>query len=145
MRKKNTETRFACSCNGCRNYPTRPAEIWHADQLAGKTQGYFFTRDTMKMFKSRVSDFKPVGISPSGVSSLAVIVSSLFGIDGAVRYYEVVVICPYGNLWRERDEKGLVKYDSLRQARKSNAWNFNMPAPVCECHGCVLDREEVGA
>lgn len=99
----------------------------------------------MKMFKSRVSDFKPVGISPTKINSLAVIVSSLFGIEGATRYYEVVVICPYGHLWRESNAEGLVKYESLRQARKSKTWNFDIPAPVCECHGCVLDREQVSA
>ena len=148
MREKGTKTRFECTCNGCRNYPTRPAEVWHEAQIPSKTQGYFFSPSTMKMFKSRISDFKPVGISPSGIDSLAVIVSSLYGIDGAERYYEIVVICPYGNLWRERntDETPatpFIKYETLRKARASKTWHFNIPAPVCDCHGCQLDREAV--
>ena len=27
--KQDTKLSFPCTCNGCRNYPTRPAEIWH--------------------------------------------------------------------------------------------------------------------
>ena len=135
-----TKLKFDCSCNGCRNYPRRPAEIWHESQIKSVTNGYFFSPDTMKFFKSRVSDFKPVGISPNGISSLAVIVSSKFQ-DNDPRHYEIVIVCPYGELWREgEDTGGLIKYDSLRKARASKTWNFQIERPICKCHGCQLDE-----
>lgn len=134
------EITFTCTCNGCRNYPTRPAQITYWQEIASKTQGYFFSRESMKIFSSRVSDFKPVGISVTGEKSLAVIVSSRYGYEGAPRYYEVVILCPYGNLWRDSDEQGLVKYDSLAKARKSAIWTGNHPRPICTCHGCQLDE-----
>lgn len=98
----------------------------------------------MRLFKSRVSDFKPVSISPVA-DSLAVIVSSIYGIDGAARYYEIVIICPYGEVTREWNLEGadggpVVKYENLRAARKSKTWQMQNPAPLCSCHGCQLDR-----
>lgn len=136
----DTKLKFDCSCNGCRNYPKRPAQIWHESQIKSVTNGYFFSPDTMKFFKSRVSDFKPVGISESGIPSLAVIVSSKFG-DDSPRHYEIVIICPYGELWRDNETAGeLVKYESLRAARRSKTWQFNISRPICTCHGCQLDR-----
>lgn len=135
-----TKLKFDCQCNGCRNYPRRPAQIWHESQIKSVTNGHFFSADTMKFFKSRVSDFKPVGISSSGIASLAVIVSSKFG-DDSPRHYEIVIVCPYGELWREgEDAGGLVKYDSLRQARASKTWKFEISRPICKCHGCQLDE-----
>ena len=147
----NTETatapalRFDCTCQGCRNYPTRPAEIWHESQIAGKErEGYFFTRESMRLFSSRVSDFKPVGISASGIASLMVIVSSRYGIEGAGRYYEVLTMCPFGKVSREWDDTNaqepLVKYASLAKARKSALWTGQAPRPICSCHGCQLDE-----
>ena len=139
-----TKTKFDCICNGCRNYQTRPAEIWHESQIQHKVTGHFFSPDTMRFFKSRVSDFKPVGISASGQKSLAVIVSSKWG-DDSPRHYEIVVVCPYGEVTRESEEQvsGLVKYDSLRQARNSKTWNFQVPRDTfkCSCHGCQLDEQ----
>ena len=137
--KETQKLTFTCSCNGCRNYPTRPAEIWHESQIASKAQGYFFTPETMRYFSSRIADFKPVGISPRA-DSLAVIVSSKFGYEYP-RHYEIVVLCPYGEIWRDDQTAGeLVKYETLKKARASKTWNFQMPAPVCSCHGCQLDR-----
>jgi hypothetical protein len=133
---------YPCSCNGCRNYPTRPAEIWHESQISSKAQGYYFSRDTMKFFNSRIADFKPVGISPSGVDSLMVIVSSKRG-DSA-RDYEIVTLCPYGELGREwvKDSDGapIEHYSTLKAARKSARWNCTIAAQVCDCHGCAIDK-----
>jgi hypothetical protein len=133
--EQGTKLSFPCSCNGCRNYPTRPAEIWHESQIASKAQGYFFTRDTMKFFKSRIADFKPVGISPRA-DSLMVIVSNKR--DDDPRYYEIVTLCPYGELGREWNN--LTQYESLNKARKSARWNCTIAAQICDCHGCQLDK-----
>ena len=133
--------KYECSCKGCRNYPTRPAEIWHESQIASKAQGYYFSRDTMKFFNSRIADFKPVAISPRA-DSLMVIVSSKRGDDA--RDYEIVTLCPYGELGREwlKDSDGapIAHYESLRAARKSARWNCTIAAQLCECHGCTLDK-----
>jgi len=132
---------FPCTCNGCRNYPTRPAEIWHESQIASKAQGYYFSPDTMKAFKSRIVDFKPVGISPRA-NSLMVIVSNKRWDDE--RVYEIITLCPYGELGREwvQDSDGspIAHYGSLFKARKSDRWNCRIAAQVCDCHGCQLDK-----
>jgi hypothetical protein len=137
-----TKLSFACTCNGCRNYPTRPAEIWHESQIASKAQGYFFSKDTMSFFKSRIVDFKPVGISPRGVDSLMVIISNKR--DDDARYYEIVTLCPYGELGREwaKDSDGspITNYPTLNKARKSARWNCTIAAQICDCHGCQLDK-----
>jgi hypothetical protein len=139
---QGTKLSFPCSCNGCRNYPTRPAEIWHESQIASKAQGYFFTRETMRFFNSRIADFKPVGISPSGVDSLMVIVSNKR--DNDPRYYEIVTLCPYGEIGREwaTDSTGspITQYETLNKARKSARWNCSIAAQICDCHGCQLDK-----
>jgi len=132
---------YPCTCNGCRNYPTRPAEIWHESQIASKAQGYYFSSDTMKFFNSRIADFKPVGISPRA-DSLMVIVSSKRGDDA--RDYEIVTLCPYGELGREwiKDSDGapIEHYSSLKAARRSARWNCTIAPQVCDCHGCNLDK-----
>jgi hypothetical protein len=132
---------FPCSCNGCRNYPTRPAEVWHKSQIASKAQGYFFTPETMRFFKSRIADFKPVSIS-SRADSLMVIVSNKR--DDDPRYYEIVTLCPYGELGREwaTDSTGspITQYETLNKARKSARWNCSIAAQICDCHGCQLDK-----
>jgi len=132
---------FACTCNGCRNYPTYPAEIWHESQIVGKAQGYYFTKDTMRFFNSRIADFKPVSISPRA-ESLMVIVSSKR--DDDARTYEIVTLCPYGELGREwlKDSDGqpIAHYSSLKEARKSARWNCTTEAQICDCHGCQLDK-----
>jgi hypothetical protein len=139
--EQGTKLSFPCSCNGCRNYPTRPAEIWHESQIASKAQGYFFTPETMRFFKSRIADFKPVGISPRGVDSLMVIVSNKR--DDDPRYYEIVTLCPYGELGREWVTIGdspIASYATLREARKSARWNCTIAPQLCDCHGCQLDK-----
>ena len=139
--QETAQLRFDCTCNGCRNYPTRPAEIWHESQIASKAQGYYFTRDTMRFFNSRIADFKPVGISPRA-DSLMVIVSSKHG--DAPRDYEIVTLCPYGELAREwqldSDGAPIMHYESLAKARKSARWKCSIAAQICDCHGCQLDK-----
>jgi hypothetical protein len=140
--QETAKLKFDCTCNGCRNYPTRPAEVWHESQIASKAQGYYFTRDTMRFFNSRIADFKPVGISPRGIDSLMVIVSSKHG--DAPRDYEIVTLCPYGELAREwvQDSDGapITHYKTLAKARKSARWNCSIAAQICDCHGCQLDK-----
>ena len=135
MRERNTETRFACSCNGCRNYPTHPAQIWHEAQIPSKEQGtFFFRKDTMRFFSSRIVDFKAVNRGGE-IDSLSVIVSSRHGYEGSERYYEIVVLCPYGTIHREGKS-----FESLRKARKE--WdNALVGFAPCSCHGCQLDAE----
>jgi hypothetical protein len=139
VREKNQETRFACTCNGCRNYPTNPAQIWHHDQIASKTNGYFFSPQTMRYFSSRISDFKP--LEDNG---LAVIISNRFE-PSDPRHYEIVTICKYGEVNRIKSNNpndwAFKKYDSLKQARK--AWQDIAYPITCDCHGCQLDREDI--
>jgi hypothetical protein len=138
---QGTKLRFDCTCNGCRNYPTRPAEIWHESQIASKAQGYYFSKDTMRFFNSRIADFKPVGISPRA-NSLLVIVSNKR--DDDARTYEIITLCPYGEIGREwaKDSNGspITQYESLTKARKSARWKCSIAAQICDCHGCQLDR-----
>jgi hypothetical protein len=133
--KRAYSERFACSCNGCRNYPTRPAELWHESQIPSKEQGtYYFTPSAMRLFSSRIVDFLPVRVAGE-IDSLSVIVSSKYGYEGAERYYEVVILCPFGTINRESKQ-----YDNLRKARKEWDATVKSFAP-CSCHGCTLDRE----
>jgi hypothetical protein len=96
----------------------------------------------MKFFNSRIADFKPVKIS-ARADSLMVIVSNKRGDD--VRDYEIVMLCPYGELGREwvKDSNGspITHYPSLAKARKSARWNCTITPQVCDCHGCTLDKE----
>ena len=142
QKESTTKLSFPCTCNGCRNYPTRPGEVWHENQIASKAQGYFFTPDTMRFFKSRIADFKPVGISSTGIASLMVIVSNKR--DDDPRYYEIITLCPYGEIGREwaKDNDGspITQYASLKAARKSARWNCNIAPQICDCHGCQLDK-----
>ena len=141
--KQNNKLTFACECNGCRGYAKRPAEIWHESQIADKSNGHFFSKPTMRYFNSRIADFKPVGISPSGISSLMVIVSNKRDYETA-RTYEIVTLCPYGELAREwaiaADGGPITEYATLYKARKSARWNCNIAAQICDCHGCQIDR-----
>jgi hypothetical protein len=136
QKKRTYIERFACSCNGCRNYPTRPAEIWHESQIAEKENGtFYFKPQTMRFFNSKIADFKGVKVLGE-VESLSVIVSSRYD-KGAQRYYEIVILCPYGTIHRESK-----KFETLSKARKD--WDATISGFVpCECHGCILDREQI--
>lgn len=96
----------------------------------------------MKFFNSRISDFKPVGISPRGVDSLLVIVSNKY--DEEARTYEIVTLCPYGELGREwatdSDGEPITKYATLNKARRSARWTCQIAPQICDCHGCQLDK-----
>jgi hypothetical protein len=132
----NTKLKFDCTCNGCRNYPTQPAQIWHKSQIPSKEQGtYFFTKEAMRFFSSRIVDFKRVeNGSDENRDSLSVIVSSKHGYEGATRYYEIVMLCAYGTINRHGSS-----FESLRLARKN--WESSITSfPACECHGCQIDR-----
>jgi hypothetical protein len=133
--KGNTKLSFPCACNGCRNYPTRPAEIWHQDQIASKeSETHFFSPSAMRFFSSRVADFKSVDTPSNEIKTLSVIVSSRHGYEGASRYYEIVTLCPFGTVHRES-----AQFESLRIARKG--WDLALASFVpCSCHGCQLDR-----
>ena len=130
----DTSKPFPCTCNGCRNYPTRPAEVWHQDQIASKeSETHFFSPSAMRFFSSRVADFKEVR-KEGAISSLSVIVSSRHGYEGAERYYEIVTLCPFGTVHRES-----AQFANLRLARKG--WDLALASFVpCSCHGCQLDR-----
>jgi hypothetical protein len=132
----NTKLKFDCTCNGCRNYPTQPAQIWHESQIPSKEQGtYYFTKDAMRFFNSRIVDFKRVENNAiKERDSLSVIVSSRHGYDGATRYYQIVMLCAYGTINRHE-----LSHESLRLARKN--WDSAITSfPACECHGCQIDR-----
>jgi len=88
----------------------------------------------MRFFSSRIVDFRAENTG-GDVASLSVIVSSRHGYEGAVRYYEIVMLCPYGRINRDSKE-----FDTAKQARKEwdNAVSDFAP---CSCHGCELDRE----
>ena len=135
MNDTKKKTQFLCECNGCRNYPTRPAEVWHEAQIPSKEKGsYYFTPEAVRFFNSRIVDFKPIKVSRPDVDSLMVIVSSRYDTNTA-RHYEIVSLCPYGRINRNSE-----KYDTLKQARKN--WDMTTkPAPLCDCHGCQLDKE----
>lgn len=135
--KRGYSERFACNCNGCRNYPTRPAEVWHEKQIPSKESGtHYFSASAMRFFNSRISDFKGVRVS-GDIESLSVIVSSKYGYEGADRHYEIVMLCPYGTINRVSQ-----KYETLKQARKNWDEAISDFTP-CDCHGCILDREHV--
>ena len=92
----------------------------------------------MRFFSSRISDFRGVRVSGE-IDSLSVIVSSRHGYEGATRYYEIVMLCPYGRIGRDSKQ-----FDTLRKARKE--WESAIATfSPCSCHGCELDREEVSA
>lgn len=139
-------TKFLCSCDGCRGWTRRVALITHASELDSKTEGHFFSPSTMRFFSSRVVSWKQLanpqqeGIERDG---LAVIVSSRYGYDGAERYYELVLLCQYGELTRERAEDSTIfpftHYATPAKARKALA-GIGYPTS-CPCHGCQLDRK----
>jgi len=133
---------FNCECNGCRNYSRRPAEIWHESQIASKTNGYYFSRETMRLFSSRIVDFKRIESNlREDLDGLAVIVSSRYDTDNSTRYYEILTICAYGDVTRPYtniDGDPIVKHDSLKSARA--AYYLLGALYPCSCHGCQLDK-----
>lgn len=143
--KTATALKFNCSCKGCRNWLPDIAGIVYPEQLAHRTEGHYFSRETMKFFKSRYVDWSRLTNSAGGSGrdnrdGVAVIVSSRHGYDGAARYYEVITLCAWGSVHRGENSDGLEQFDTLRAARKALAVAA-YPA-ACSCHGCQLDRAQ---
>lgn len=138
-----TALKFNCECKGCRNWLPDIAGIVYPEQLAHRAQGYYFSRDTMRLFKSRYLDWsrltnEAAGSGKDNRDGVAVIVSSRQGYDGAARYYEVITLCAWGAVHRGENSDGLEQFETLRAARKELA-AATYPA-ACNCHGCQLDR-----
>ena len=137
---------FNCECKGCRGYSPDIAGIVYPKQLESRTQGYFFSKDTMKSFSSRYCDWirlnnPAAGSGRDNRDGVAVIVSSRYNMDGASRYYELLTICAWGNVgrtWTDTPGAPVEKFNTLRAARKAMA-AAAYPA-ACNCHGCQLDR-----
>jgi hypothetical protein len=134
---------FNCECKGCRGYLPDIAGIVYPEQLAHRAQGYYFTRDTMRLFKSRYVDWSRLTNSAGGSGrdnrdGVAVIVSSRHGYENAPRYYEVITLCAWGTVHRGENSDGLKQFKTLRAARKALAAAIYPTA--CSCHGCQLDR-----
>ena len=141
----NTETEkkvtFSCTCNGCRRILPQVTRAYHQGEhyLDSVTEGHFFSPDTMRFFRSRISHvalLKEAGESDEGV---AVILSNKRDSD-TPREYELVTICKWGHITREHEYYSIKHYDSLRQARKALA-AATYPTG-CTCHGCTLDLSE---
>jgi hypothetical protein len=138
-----TALKFDCECKGCRNWLPDIAGIVYPEQLAHRAEGYYFSRDTMRLFKSRYVDWsrltnEAAGSGKDNRDGVAVIVSSRQGYDGAARYYEVITLCAWGAVHRGQNSDGLEQFETLRAARKELA---AAAYPLeCLCHGCQLDR-----
>ena len=134
---------FKCSCNGCRGYSPRVAEIYDIRQLSSKVEGHYFSPATMKFFNSRLGNWRRLDnpAAPAGVDKLdgiAVIVSSKYGYEGAAREYELITVCGYGTITRQDSAGVLDKYPTSKAANKALA---AAAYPLeCSCHGCQLDR-----
>ena len=141
----NTALQFNCECKGCRNWLPDIAGIVYPEQLAHRAQGYYFSRDTMRLFKSRYVDWSRLTNAAAGSGKdnrdgVAVIVSSRQGYECAARYYEVITLCAWGAVHRGENSDGLEQFETLRAARKALA-AAAYPA-ACLCHGCQLDRAQ---
>ena len=134
---------FKCTCNGCRGYSPRVAEIYHISQLSSKVDGHYFSPATMQFFSSRLGNWRRLDnpAAPAGVDKLdgiAVIVSSRYGYEGAQREYELITVCGYGSITRQDKAGVLDKYPTSRAANK--ALDVATYPGECSCHGCQLDR-----
>ena len=134
---------FKCTCNGCRGYSPRVAEIYHISQLSSKVDGHYFSPATMQFFSSRLGNWRRLDnpAAPAGVDKLdgiAVIVSSRYGYEGAQREYELITVCGYGSITRQDKAGVLDKYPTSRAANK--ALDAATYPGECSCHGCQLDR-----
>jgi hypothetical protein len=134
---------FNCSCNGCRGYSPRIAEIYDISQLSSKVEGHYFSPATMRFFSSRLGNWRRLDnpAAPAGINKLdgvAVIVSSRYGYEGAEREYELITVCGYGSITRQDSAGVLDKYPTSRAANK--ALDAATYPGECSCHGCQLDR-----
>jgi hypothetical protein len=138
----NTETEkkitFLCACNGCRRDLPIVTRAYHQGEhyLNSVTEGHFFSPDTMRWFRSRISHIALLQEPRGSDQGLAVIVSNKR--DSAPREYELVTICKWGYITREHEGYSILHYDTLRQARK--ALSSAVYPTACACHGCTIDR-----
>jgi hypothetical protein len=97
----------------------------------------------MKFFNSRLGNWQRLDnpAAPAGVDKLdgiAVIVSSLYGYEGAAREYELITVCGYGSITRQDKAGVLDQYPTSKAANKALA---AATYPIeCSCHGCQLDK-----
>lgn len=125
-----TQTRFDCTCKGCRGRTADLDSVWQWRQIPDKIQGHYFDDSTRRFFSSRINSWRHL----SG-GALAVRESSAGDMDNTYRIHRVVVFCNYGTLVYQSD-----KFSTGKKAQEHMA---SLPDTVegCECHGCVLDRE----
>lgn len=133
----NGQRMFVCACRGCRN-DRRNFHSW-GTTLETFQAGHYFDRDTMRAFRSRVlfTDVSPVW------GDVFVGVSSGNSYDGE-RIYELVRLCPFGELVRSAvnlegplDRQRYATSKALHKARNKRWEGW----ADCDCHGCTLDRE----
>lgn len=101
----------------------------NAKSLNEMTEGFFFSPGAMRWFNSRIGSSRLLisSVRPPARYGLAVVVSSRFA--ASPRHYEVITICPYGNVLRSR-----IGFQSIREANKELN---RVPYPYsCECAGC---------
>lgn len=138
------KTPYPCTCNGCRRQLPQVSRAYYQGEwyLDSVVEGPFFSPDTMRVFKSRISHIallKEPGLEGIDDSGLAVILSNKRDSD-TPREYELVRICKWGSITREYDSHRVKRYDTLRQARKALE-GAEYPT-ACTCHGCNLDLSE---
>jgi len=137
------KTPYPCTCNGCRRQLPQVSRAYYNGEwyLDSVVEGPFFSSDTMRWFKSRISHIallKEPGLENIDDSGLAVILSNKRDSD-TPREYELVRICKWGHITREYDNYTVMHYNTLRQARKALAAAVYPTA--CACHGCTIDRD----
>jgi hypothetical protein len=142
---KEKTPKFSCGCNGCRRYPRNVAQAYYGGEgyLSSVTNGHFFSYETMRWFRSRISQISLLSNPLSDDSrrqGIAVILSNKR--DAATpREYELVTVCQWGEITRQHaDSGGILHYENLRQARKALG---KAEYPACTCHGCMLDASEL--
>lgn len=133
---------FACTCRGCRN-DRRSLSGLLGDTLETFQAGHYFDRDTMRGFRSRV-----LWANQSlGTGDVFAGVSSARRYDGTGRVYDLVRLCPFGEMVRplrtdDDAPNGRLRWMTpgpLQRLRGGGYWSVGWHD--CDCHGCTLDRE----
>lgn len=137
-------TTFTCTCKGCRRRTAAFNRIdYGADSLAAELQGYYFSADTRRFFRSRV--LRVVILPRDGIGGAAIVESKAGDMDNSYRKFCVTHWCKYGTLV-DRDQFGNeIKTEWLtgKPAHRYAADTEKIAAVIagCDCHGCTLDRE----
>jgi hypothetical protein len=122
---------FACTCNGCRNYPKDLNRLYW-EGLVAELNGFYFSPTNRKFHRSRITDWTFFGESKA-VSIKETRAKGWDVSDG--REYAVSLWCKFGNL-----------VDSIAQENGKKATSFmvseeaSLKIKACACHGCQLDR-----